>query len=1051
MKSIRLLHWFLLALFVPVPLSAQVAGGGTPVITLDAPNTYRLATSTDSALSYQLEVTEDLGNPAGWIVLEDLPMPGDGDVLSQRIIIPTGAAKLFFRYRVRPRTAADGAFRDWDKFYYYQSYSLTDSDGDGIPDVLETALRSDPADYYSQPYKVTSVDPFDGQAGHARDRAVVVYLNKPLPVTVASAKKAFVRHVAYTLGAGFDVDESVGGSTMILPGRKAVAFLPSPNLVAGANNTAGNNYRIYFGTDRTGIAGLMPFQSEFATVDYFDIVGSWVTSVQPGETAFEVATDFAPVIGWSQPLLPASLLSPDVTVVEQASGNPVTVTVSFDYDTNRMTLAHAAPFLPDAIYTVTLGTGFTNLMGKPLLNPFVWSFHTRPLRPVPVAGQGPFVQTVVPADFSTNVSLINFYDVTLTFSEAMVPSRFTAAHVHLRKHGATSDMNAMFAYDAATKRLTVTSLTAYEWGSRYELTLDSGAIYTVASPSKVLQGQSLFVFTTAPNPSISGGGSGGGTGGGGTAGGTSNGAAGSQDPEKPKPLILALTYGDPESGEIGVPQPDAGATLSLSITLPDGSQREQEFPNATNEYAYHSSQEIPPGSTVIVTPKFLKGNDSDIGEEMQEVQGEVSGLQIPDDANYFVFKQSGSAASAVSGLSSWQFLGPLASGPFVAQVQNAEKLKFGPMGMSIYNGGFPNRLVPFAKHFTPGAFTVANQNDTDGNGDPETNTGIDKDQSPVPGEVDLINLDLFAMPAILGKIKLTVKRGAEKVKLWAGRQKTTAIPLGGDNGVYFDIPAGGKFLKYVGVECIAPSQAPRDIEIWMGYEDADHVLDDGIDKVQITAVWAQLTPNGLVNAGNGLPPAWNMADAKAAATFQNILDSRFGTFDAQAAHGWFSHAIGFEFQVKPDGIGNEPGVKFDISRQKESMAWILRSGVWERAEADQNYLTPDIPNDDKDNDDEDDQPKNNHIYSLDNVATGPPADPTVSRVIQRGNFREFVRVRFDGKKFDNVNFRLEGSRCSDFVKWQMQEDLNQINGNWGHTLGGLMGLGGGHTPLGTHP
>ena len=41
---------------------------------------------------------------------------------------------------------------------------------------------------------------------------------------------------------------------------------------------------------------------------------------------------------WSQPLHPATLVSGNVSIVEQASGNPIAVAVAFDYDTNRMTL-----------------------------------------------------------------------------------------------------------------------------------------------------------------------------------------------------------------------------------------------------------------------------------------------------------------------------------------------------------------------------------------------------------------------------------------------------------------------------------------------------------------------------------------------------------------------------------------------------------------------------------------------------------------------------------------------------------------------------------------
>ena len=500
---------------------------------------------------------------------------------------------------------------------------------------------------------------------------------------MTSVKKFFVKHVASTLDGWFDVNDSVGGSAMILPGRKAVAFLPLPNFLPGANNTALNNYRICFGSDGTGIPGLMPWHSEFATVaDYFDTVGAWVTSVLPGETAFEVATDFAPVIEWSQPLLPSSLLSSNVTVIEQASGNPVAVGVGFDYDTNRMTLSHATPFLPDATYTVTLGTGFVNLMGKPLLHPFTWSFRTRPPRPVPVAGQGPFVQTVSPADFSTNVGIANLYQVILTFSEAMAPYSFRAATLHLRKSGTTADMPALIDYFPATRTLWVSPMAGFAWGTRYELTLDATAIYTVGTvgtPSQKLQGQSLFVFTTAPDPAA--------TGGGGSTG-TSTGTAGSQDPEKTKPLILSLSYGDPEIETDGTSGADAGATLSISITLPDGSQREQEMPNATNEYATRPSPEIPAGSTVIVTPRFLKGSDPEVAEEIREVQAAVSPLGTPEGSNYYVSKQGTAGATASpAAAGGWEVQGPLPDGNFTALVQNGEKLAVVPLEITISRQG----------------------------------------------------------------------------------------------------------------------------------------------------------------------------------------------------------------------------------------------------------------------------------------------------------------------------------------------------------------------------
>ncbi len=475
------------------------------------------------------------------------------------------------------------------------------------------------------------MEPFNNQAGHPRDGAVVVYLNRPLPATVVTVPANFVRELHHDVWDILDFANLAPGSTMILPGRKAVAFLPSPNLVAGPSHTYVNNYRIDFSTAVTGIPQLIPSHTEFATADNFDTVGSWVTRVQPSETAFEVATDFAPVIDWSQPLLPSTITSANVTVIEQASGNPVSVTVYFDYDTNRMTLSHPTAFLPDAIYTVTLGTGFTNLMGKPLLNAFVWSFHTRPLRPVPVAGQGPYVTAVAPGDFSTNVDAMSTAQITMTFSEPMNDSTLTAATVHLTQHGAGTDVTGAFAYDSATKTLTFTPDASLDFATRYELTLDAAAMFSSATMPKALQGNSQFVFTTAPDPANNNGSI--------PAGGPNAGSsAGSSDPDQPKPLVLKLEYGDPDG--------DAGASVSLSITLPDGSQREQQMPNVTDDYATKQSPEIPAGSKVVVTPSFLKGSDTDpLEDESLEVLVNVSaatGSESAAQAYVVTIEQDGS-------------------------------------------------------------------------------------------------------------------------------------------------------------------------------------------------------------------------------------------------------------------------------------------------------------------------------------------------------------------------------------------------------------------------
>jgi hypothetical protein len=153
--------------------------------------------------------------------------------------------------------------------------------------------------------------------------------------------------------------------------------------------------------------------------------------------------------------------------------------------------------------------------------------------------------------------------------------------------------------------------------------------------------------------------------------GGAGGASGTPDPDAPGPLELQLAYGDPDR--------DAGASLGLSITLPDGSQREMQMPNATNDYRHALSPEIPAGSTVIVTPKFLKGYDDDPAEdEREEVRVEVSATGTPAVAMYVVFKQGDTTGSI------WDLFGPFNLGSYIAKVLDSEKLAIVPL-LAIIN------------------------------------------------------------------------------------------------------------------------------------------------------------------------------------------------------------------------------------------------------------------------------------------------------------------------------------------------------------------------------
>jgi len=122
-------------------------------------------------------------------------------------------------------------------------------------------------------------------------------------------------------------------------------------------------------------------------------------------------------------------------------------------------------------------------------------------------------------------------------------------------------------------------------------------------------------------------------------------------------------------------------------------------------------------------------------------------------------------------------------------------------------------------------------------------------------------------------------------------------------------------------------------------------------------------------------------------------------------------------------------VVFDVTRQKESIGWRLTGMTWTALDI-QNVVPSswpsgeELPNDDTDANDEDSIPLNSRIYAFDFPGLNSD-DATYDRYVIRYNFREFVRVRFDGNSFINYNNGLEGSRCSNKFEWRSRLDVTK--------------------------
>ncbi len=365
---------------------------------------------------------------------------------------------------------------------------------------------------------------------------------------------------------------------------------------------------------------------------------------------------------------------------------------------------------------------------------------------------------------------------------------------------------------------------------------------------------------------------------------------------------------------------------------------------------------------------------------------------------------------------------------------------------------------------TIGAVTVANLNDTDGDG--TENGQIDRDDQSVsisgdhpPGrnEVDLMQLVLKKPdPDKGGNVTLRLVSG--NVKLWTDPTKETEVTL---NGGAVQYPTS-ELDKTLWIEALSASASLRDIVLQLEYQGR-------IDTVKATAVWVTKTarsPWHIRQAADGFPnnpvpgPGNDLPDL----TEQDLIDyinksyengewagyraadgSRYGFGTMQEENGggddeMIGGRILYEFKIAPPGA-EELDVVFDVTRQVQYRDYCIFNGSgtltpcgsdefpWLRSPVDDNEL----PNDDAYADGEQNTPVNRHLYSYDAPGTSIQAE-TNAFYIRRNTFKEWVRVQVNNASFPawpNSQEQVRGSRASPKYDWHLIHYLKRdSSGKW---------------------
>jgi hypothetical protein len=393
------------------------------------------------------------------------------------------------------------------------------------------------------------------------------------------------------------------------------------------------------------------------------------------------------------------------------------------------------------------------------------------------------------------------------------------------------------------------------------------------------------------------------------------------------------------------------------------------------------------------------------------------------------------------GTVTWELIAPTEEYPG-GEVVASDVVKFTviDVNLRIYHGpkgdGSPGDPVPDGDEETIGAFTVANLNDTDGDGvrDDVDDNGIPPDPAKGRPEIDLIRLDIELLgPDPGGAVNIETSQGM--VRLWQEREKQNEIPLDMYGNTFFNT---SELPKEVWVEIVTPSSQLRDVVItaYCGKEPR------AADTVNATGVWATLTAaeHDTKSAAQLFAPGtpWeHMSDPpRPIAVMQGGTGLRPIPLQSPTMD-WAGNAIWLRYTVTPPGIQYAGAPEFDLTSRAEANVWRL-NGSWEIARETEKTRYPEPneePNDDAKDDDESPWPDvNRHMFYVDAPGVENTVAPGVTYAVGYFNFEAYARVSFDG--MDPAGNQVRGTRASPKVQWHTYHTLRDDGtGHWERTSG----------------
>jgi len=360
------------------------------------------------------------------------------------------------------------------------------------------------------------------------------------------------------------------------------------------------------------------------------------------------------------------------------------------------------------------------------------------------------------------------------------------------------------------------------------------------------------------------------------------------------------------------------------------------------------------------------------------------------------------------------------------------------INLTIYDGQY-GAPVSESLEETRGAFTVANLNDTDGDG---VQDSADPQVDPMGSGKGVPEWDLMELridkPTVDrgGAVVLDVNPAHYRIRLWESATKGTEVPIDLYGEVH--IPTS-QLPKTVYVEALEGSTALRDMQITAAYEEIPGTI--VTDTVAMTGIWATVGPveHDTKTVTELLAQGTPWHDMPTPPRDQLYALGGFGGSGLRPVTVVYGvrNLILMRVAVQPASDQYAAyDVFFDVTQRSDGHHWVLDSqNVILKHEQKAFPISNETPNDDPaDNSATDEPDSGGAMYFID--APGWPNEPAADErwYVMRASFETFVRVGI-GVGADPSGDVWSGSRASEKYEWHVRHRCENQGGQWVRTTG----------------